>query len=270
MSEPNNETRSRSVVDLAAWRAAHGRNPPRREAPEPPPSGPPTALLDGVCWVRSGKRLLDHVTLAIGGPGVSAVIGPNGAGKSVMLRLIARLLTPTEGVVAAPQPGKGGSAIVFQKPVLLRRTLRGNLAHALRLAGVPRRERPTVLEALLAAGGLNALADRPARALSGGEQQRVAMMRALAFRPRLLLLDEPSANLDPHATAAIEALIRGASDAGVKVLLVTHDLGQARRLASEIIVLDRGRVAEQTPTSAFFERPASEAGLAYREGRLHF
>lgn len=267
MSDREDErSASRPVVDLAEWRAAHGRAEPPRPAA---PSGPPIALLDGVSWRRQGQRFVDNVTLSIGGPGVSALIGPNGSGKSVMLRLIARLLTPSEGVVAAPRPGKGGSALVFQKPVLLRRTLRGNLMQALRLADVPRNERETVLEALLAAGGLTTLADRPARALSGGQQQRVAVMRALAFRPRLLLLDEPTANLDPYSTAGIEALIRGAADAGVKIVLVTHDLGQARRLAAEIIVVDRGQVAEQTPTAAFFERPTSAAGLAYREGRLH-
>ena len=94
------------------------------------------------------------------------------------------------------------------------------------------------------------------------------MVRALALRPRLLLLDEPTANLDPHSTAAIEALIRGAAESGVKVVLVTHDLGQTRRLATEIVVMDRGRVVEQTPVRAFFENPASAAGRAYRDGRL--
>ena len=133
---------------------------------------------------------------------------------------------------------------------------------------MPRNERPPRLTELLRLGGLTGLAARPARTLSGGEQQRLAMIRALAARPRLLLLDEPTASLDPQSTLAIEWLIRAAQEEGAKVVLVTHDHGQAQRLADEIVFLHHGRVIEQTAKSRFFRSPASEAAQAYLDGRL--
>ena len=267
MRKANDRECLASVVDLAAWRAAHGEQDPQSTY-EDLADSPAIAQLSDATWVKADRRILDGASLRIGGTGVTTVIGPNGAGKSVMMRLLAGLLRPTSGSVSAPSPGAGGTALVFQKPVLLRRTLRANILHTLRIAGRPLRGRRAEADALLRVGGLEALADRPARALSGGEQQRAAMIRALALRPRLLLLDEPCANLDPHSTAAIEALIRGASESGVKVVLVTHDLGQARRMAREIVVVDRGAIAERTPVRSFFENPTSAAGRAYRDGRL--
>lgn len=248
--------------------------------PAPPPAAPPVAAvavrqvavtLDRVTFERGGKRLLDDLTLSLTRGGITALMGPNGAGKSLALRLLAGLITPTQGRVVwdgdSPIPARD-VALVFQKPVLFRRTVRANLDHALSIYGVPRRLRSARVDELLEIGQLGGLADRPARVLSGGEQQRVAMVRALAARPRILLLDEPSASLDPPATAAIEGLVRGAAADGVKVVLVTHESGQARRLADDVVFLHRGRVVECGPSPAFFDRPQSAEARAYLAGLL--
>ena len=157
---------------------------------------------------------------------------------------------------------------MFQRPVLLRRSVAANLDHALKIYGLARPERPGRIAELLALGQLEPLAGRPARVLSGGEQQRLSMVRALAARPALLLLDEPAASLDPQATAALEALIRAVAGKQVKVVLVTHDRDQARRMASEIVFLHRGRIAEQAAATRFFDQPQSPEAQAYLAGRL--
>ena len=228
----------------------------------------PAVALDAVVLARGGKPLLDGVTLDLAVRGVTAVMGPNGAGKSLLLRTVMGLIVPDSGSVRLHPSVAGSMALVFQRPVLLRRSVRANLDHALRVYRVPRTERPPRLAELLRMGGLAGLADRPARTLSGGEQQRLAMVRALAARPRLLLLDEPTASLDPQSTLAIEWLIRAAEEAGATIVLVTHDHGQAQRLANEVVFLHHGRVIEQTPKTRFFRTPASAEARAYLDGRL--
>ena len=229
--------------------------------------------LDGVRFEAGGKPLIDGLSLRLSPGGRSIVMGPNGAGKSLFLRLLAGLLQPTAGRVT--YGGRAGDAaalrriaVVFQRPVVLRRSVAANLRHALATYGVPRAERARRVEALLALGQLEALAERPARVLSGGEQQRLSMVRALAAEPALLLLDEPTASLDPQATAAIEALVEQAAAAGVKIVMVTHDRGQAQRLADEVLFLHRGTLAERGDADAFFNKPNSPAAQAYLEGRL--
>ncbi|MEM1343998.1 MAG: ATP-binding cassette domain-containing protein [Pseudomonadota bacterium] len=236
----------------------------RSVAPRPDP----VAQLDGVRLSRGGRKLLDRFDFTVPGHGITALVGANGAGKSLTLRLIAGLIAPDAGRIDLAEDAKGRVALVFQKPVLLRRSVRANLAHALRLAGVPWRARRARLDELLALGRLEGLAQRPARVLSGGEQARVALVRALAQRPRLLLLDEPAASLDPHATAAIETLVRTAVAEGVAVVLVSHDPGQVRRLADRVAFLHRGRIVESGAACSFFVRPESAAGRAYLDGRL--
>ena len=228
----------------------------------------PAVALQSVSLERAGKPLLDGLTLDLSRDGITAVMGPNGAGKSLLLRVINGLVDPTAGVVLLHPSVAERVALVFQRPVLLRRSVRANLDHALRVHRVPRRERPQRLAQSLRLGGLTALADRPARVLSGGEQQRLAVVRALIARPRLMLLDEPTASLDPQSTLAIEWLIRSAAAEGTKIVLVTHDHGQAQRLAGEVVFLHHGRVIEQTPTARFFRHPATEEARAYLDGRL--
>jgi tungstate transport system ATP-binding protein len=227
--------------------------------------------LDAVTLEVGGRRLLDGLSLALAPGGVAALMGPNGAGKSLTLRVIAGLIRPSGGAIrwgshAGPPPGR--VALVFQRPVLLRRSVAGDLDHALAVAGHGRAARARRRDALLDLAGLSHLADRPARALSGGEAQRLALVRALAAGPDLLLLDEPTASLDPGATAAIEALIARVAAEGATVLIATHDGGQARRLADRILFLAAGRVVEDAPAAQLLEAPRSPQAQAYLAGRL--
>jgi tungstate transport system ATP-binding protein len=227
----------------------------------------------GLAFEAGGRRLIDDVDLTLR-PGVRTVVmGPNGAGKSLLLRLLHGLLEPSAGAILwggrhADVAVRLRQAMVFQRPVLLRRAALANVTHALRARGVPRGERQARAQQALAEAGLAALAGTPARLLSGGEQQRLAMARALSLEPDILFLDEPSANLDPASTLAIERLIQRAHERGAKIVLVTHDVGQARRLADEVIFLHRGRIAEQGPAAAFFDAPSSAPGRAFLGGRL--
>jgi tungstate transport system ATP-binding protein len=217
-----------------------------------------------------GVTILDGLSLTIGAGAPTMLIGPNGAGKTTALRLIAGLLVPTSGRItwggrlAAP----ARRAIMFQKPAMLRRTAAGNLRFALGAAGVPRRAQHRRADDLLMLVGLGGLGRRPARRLSGGEQQRLALARALAGDPQVLLLDEPTASLDPAATKAIEDVIRAVAAKGAKVVMSTHDLGQARRLGGEIVLLHRGRVIEAAPGATFFTSPQTEAARTFISGDL--
>jgi len=233
--------------------------------------GPEAAIrLEGVSLNRGGRRVLDDLHLAIPARGITAIMGPNGAGKSLSLRVMAGLIRPDEGAVlpANDLTGRQDIALVFQKPVLLRRSVRANLRHALAVYGVPRRARRERLGELLDFGRLASIADAPARALSGGEQQRVAMVRALAARPKLLLLDEPTASLDPQATAAIETLILNTAHSGTAVVIVTHDRGQAGRLADHIRFVHKGSLAEAAPAAQFLLAQKSPEAQAYLAGKL--
>ena len=200
----------------------------------------------------------------------TVILGPNGAGKSLTLRLAHGLLSPTTGEIRWRGGGdaEAAQAMVFQRPVLLRRSARANVEHALALTGVRRADRRVRAEAALVMAGMAALADRPARVLSVGEQQRLALARAWAIEPQILFLDEPTANLDPSATRSVETLIDGFCAAGVKIVMTTHDLGQARRIGDEILFFHRGRLIEQAPSEAFFEQPQTEEARAFIAGEL--
>ena len=229
--------------------------------------------VEGLVFEAGGRRLIDGLDLQLQAGPLTVVLGPNGAGKSLLLRLLHGLIAPAAGRIswAGRAPDRAlrlRQALVFQRPVLLRRSVAANLRYALAAHGIRGAERQARAEQWLARAGLAALARRPARLLSGGEQQRLALARALACAPEVLLLDEPTASLDPASALAIETLIGAARDAGTKVVLVTHDLAQARRLAEQVVFLDRGRVEEVAPAAAFFDRPASERARAFVAGRL--
>jgi tungstate transport system ATP-binding protein len=159
-------------------------------------------------------------------------------------------------------------AILFQRPVMLRRTVAANVAYALAQAGTPRGQRMPRVAALLDRVGLADLAQRPARRLSGGEQQRLALARALARDPEILLLDEPTANLDPAATRGVEEIVLMAAQSGIKIVMASHDLGQVRRLAGEVIFLVRGALCEQGRVKDFLDHPASPEAAAFLRGDL--
>ena len=227
----------------------------------------------GLVYEAAGRRLIDGLDLRVLPGALTAVLGPNGAGKSLLLRLLHGLLAPAAGqVLWAGRPADAAvrrrQAMVFQKPVLLRRSTAANLDYALRLTELPPAARRRRRAELLTLGNLDRLARIPARLLSGGEQQRLALVRALALEPEILFLDEPTASLDPAATLAIERLIADAHARGTAVVLVTHDRDQARRLADRVALVCRGRVVEEAPAAAFFAGPRTELARAFLAGRF--
>jgi tungstate transport system ATP-binding protein len=229
--------------------------------------------LRGLSFESRAGRLIDQIDLVIEDPGISVIMGPNGAGKSLLLRLMHGLIAPSAGQIRwAGVPINGEmrqrQAMVFQKPVLLRRTAAANIAYALGLRGVARSERLSRAHQALQLAGLESRASTPARVLSGGEQQRLCLARALSLDPDVLFLDEPTASLDPASTLAIERLLVDARSRGIKVIAVTHDVGQARRLAQEIVFLHHGKLIEHQPASRFFREPKSEVARAFVEGGL--
>ncbi len=215
--------------------------------------------------------ILDKISLTLG-PGQPAVlIGPNGAGKTTLLRAAMGLIPASRGTISwggKPAPDQSRLAIMFQRPTMLRRSTAGNVRYALAAAGMPRSKRDDRIAELLDLVGLQGLEQRPARRLSGGEQQRLALARALARDPAILFLDEPTASLDPYATKAIEDILRAVAARGIKVVLSTHDLGQAKRLAGDIVLLHRGRLIETGPAADFFEKPRSEEAKKFIAGEL--
>jgi tungstate transport system ATP-binding protein len=236
---------------------------------------PPRLLplrLESVGFAVGTRQIIRGISTTLEAGARTIVLGPNGAGKSVLLRLCHGLLKPTSGFVAwnAPEPpgGPRQQAMVFQRPVMLRRSALGNVTYALRLAGVRYGQRETrALEALRKVG-LESYAHHPARVLSGGEQQRLALARIWALHPQVLFLDELTANLDPGATHEIEKIIGALHAAGTKIVMVTHNLGQAHRLGDEILFLHEGRLVERAPADRFLKRPESPEAARFLEGEL--
>jgi tungstate transport system ATP-binding protein len=229
----------------------------------------PLRLWD-VSFVAGGRTIIDRVSVdLLAGPS-TIVLGANGAGKSVLMRLMHGLIAPSSGEIA----WLGGNALrarrlqamVFQRPVMLRRSAFANIVYALALAQVLPGERDVLAREALESVGLWHLAYRPARVLSGGEQQRLALARAWALHPEVLFLDEPTASLDPGATREIEAVIRAFDAAGTKIVMATHNLGQARRLGDEVLFMHEGRIAERSPIAQFFAQPASTEAAAFIKG----
>lgn len=250
--------------------------PPARQALPAAAQGMRASILplrvERLGFAVDGRDLLADVSFEIAPGSTTALLGPNGAGKSLLLRLCHGLLTPTAGALRwAGDPAPGGRrrhAMVFQKPVMLRRSVLANFTHALAAAGVGRAaRRPAALEAL-ARFALDRHAQQPARLMSGGEQQRFAIARARALDPEVLFLDEPTAHLDPGATRQIEQMLRELQAEGRTLLLATHDLGQARRLADRVLFLDRGRLREDAATGAFFADPKNPQASAFLRGEL--
>lgn len=228
-------------------------------------------VAEHLTFEAAGRRLVDDVTLKLERGVKTVVMGPNGAGKSLLVRLLHGLIAPTSGSItwggARPsEAARGRQAMVFQRPTLLRRSVKDNIRFV--LPTLPESEAADRTEAALKRARLTELRDAPARLLSGGEQQRLAMARALAMDPAVLILDEPSSNLDPASQAEVESMIEAAHAEGTKIILVTHDAHQARRLADEIVFMSAGRVVEHAPARAFFAAPSSEPARAYLGGRL--
>jgi len=224
--------------------------------------------LDRVGYSAGGVEILKDISLTLASTSPTIVLGPNGAGKSVLLRLCHGLLTPTSGSISTGNMNVSieHTALLFQRPVMLRRTTIANVIYA--LSHSEPQERKARAFQLLSRVGLAQLAYRPARKLSGGEQQRVALARAWARDPKILFLDEPTANLDPAATRAVEDIVQEIAATGVKIVMATHDLGQARRLAGDVVFLHQGCAIEHTPAERFFNSPCSIEAAKFLRGEL--
>ncbi|MGL4637489.1 MAG: ATP-binding cassette domain-containing protein [Beijerinckiaceae bacterium] len=225
-------------------------------------------VVSNLSFVADGRTLLDRASFTLPAGGITTIIGPNGAGKSLTLRLCHGLLVPSSGNIVWQNQSadRKRHAMVFQRPVMLRRSVRANLMHALKAVGFANPE--TQVSLALQRFGLDGLADRPARLLSGGEQQRLAIARAWALEPEVLFLDEPSSHLDPGATRQIEEIIRDLAAEGMTILMTTHDLGQARRLGQRLLFLHQGRLIEDAASATFFAQPTTAEARAFVAGDL--
>jgi len=226
--------------------------------------------IRGLCFQPNGRRVLDGVDLELGGEGITLLLGPNGAGKSVLLRALCGLVEPSGGTIDWGGAGRPdfGVTMVFQHPMVLRASVLENVALALKPHGIARRERRRRAATVLARVGLGAREADSARHLSGGEKQRLALARAWVTAPRLLLLDEPTASLDPSATAEVERIVREIRTDGTRILMATHNLGQATRLGDDVVFMSAGRVREHAPVQRFFARPASDEARLFIQGEL--
>jgi tungstate transport system ATP-binding protein len=228
-------------------------------------------VFDAVHVTAGDTAILRDISLQFAAGAPTVLVGPNGSGKTTLLRTAMGLVSPSAGRISWGGSGEvpaARQALVFQRPVMLRRSVADNVRYALATAGVPRATRAVRTQEILQMVGLQELADRPAPRLSGGERQRLALARALARDPAVLFLDEPTASLDPAATLWIEELVRQIAAAGVKVVMTTHDLGEAARLAGEMVVLHRGRVVESGPARQLLENPATGEARRFFAGQL--
>ena len=237
----------------------------------------------GLSIARNGRTVLSVNTVSVGASVCTAIIGPNGAGKSLMLRVLGGLLTPDAGRVtwggaAALTPvqflnktqrnRRLSVGFVPQRPALLSRSARHNLEYALRARGKLGSEARKKADEALENAGLSAIVNTPAQRLSAGEQQRLALARALALEPAILLLDEPTASVDPVSTAPIEAMLKRAANEGCRIVIVSHDLHQVKRLADEVLLMNKGEVVEQQATESFFNAPISDVARSWIAGEL--
>jgi len=227
--------------------------------------------VQALTYTAKSKRLIDNLDLYISSSGITVILGPNGAGKSLLLRLIHGIIKSDSGTIKWGHQTINGilrryQSLIFQKPVLLRRSVKANLEFVLNLRKIP--EPSQRCEELLNLVNLQSHAQQAARSLSVGEQQRLALARSLAIEPLVLMLDESTANLDPASTEVIEKNVLQQKRKGVKIIFITHDLGQAQRLADDIVFMHRGRVVENTSVQTFFSHPNTDIAQAYLSGKL--
>jgi tungstate transport system ATP-binding protein len=221
--------------------------------------------------VRFGAHeALSRIDLSLGESSRVVVLGANGAGKSVLLRALHGLIRPTEGEVrwGSERERARSQAMLFQRPVMLRRSALANIEYGLAVNGLSGAERALRARQALEQVGLAHLANRQGRVLSGGEQQRIALARAWALRPRMIFLDEPTASLDPSAAFEVERIVGEIHASGTAVLMTTHNLGLARRFAQEIAFIHEGRLTERTPADRFFTAPSSPEAARFLQGEL--
>lgn len=227
--------------------------------------------IAGACVKRRGVQLIGPINLDLGLQGLTIVLGPNGSGKTSLLRLMHGLERPATGTVnwASPQSdARAHQAYVFQTPTMMRRSVTDSIAYALTVMGVARPQAREKAKEYATRVGLGDLLDCSAGVLSGGEKQKLAMARALIRQPQVLFLDEPCANLDGRATKEIEAILNDVRQQGTRIVMATHDLGQARRLADDLIFMLNGCVREKGAAEAFFADPQTTEAKAFLNGQI--
>ena len=220
---------------------------------------------------KKGVEIAGPFDLDLGVSGITIVMGPNGSGKTTLLRLLHGLERPRKGEVVwavANQEAQMQQAFVFQTPIMMRRSVRANIAYPLVLRGHRRKAAHLIAQDWAERIGLRDRLDQDAQVLSGGEKQKLAIARALSGKPEVLFLDEPTTNLDGSATRDIEALLLEAHRDGARIVMTTHNTGQARRLANDVVFLHKGRVRETGAAQTFFERPATPEAAAFLNGDI--
>jgi len=226
--------------------------------------------IEKLNYSSGNNQIITNANITIQSKGITVIMGPNGSGKSVLVRLLHGLLTPTTGYISYNNNSLDKSirrrqAMVFQNPTLLRRTVLSNIAFADSINGKTDLAHCKILLNLL---GLKSFQSYPAQLLSAGEKQRLALARALVLKPYILFLDEPTANLDPASIQLIEEIVQNANKSGVKIVFITHDIGQAKRIADDIIFLNKGEILEYTETNLFFQTPQTKETAAYLDGNI--
>ncbi len=224
--------------------------------------------LDQVQVRRRDKRVLGPLDLELESGGTTIIIGPNGSGKTTLLKVMHGIERTNAGQVTWARDEPAKHAFVFQSPIVLRRTVYENLAYPLRLLKTPKPHIAMAVQDWLTRAGLSAVADSPATRLSGGERQKLAIARALIRKPEVLFLDEPCANLDGHATREIEALLQETAANGTRLVMATHDMGQARRMAQHLVFLLDGTVHETGPANPLFSNPRTPELAAFLRGDI--
>ena len=227
-------------------------------------------ILHQVSLEQNNNQIVSNANLKIQSPGITVIMGPNGSGKSVLVRLLHGLLEPTQGFITYGAHSLNKSirrrqSMVFQNPTLLRRTVLANMEFVASMrANIDQARCKKTLDLL----GLRELESQPAKLLSAGEKQRLALARSLILEPCILFLDEPTANLDPSSVYVIEKILKDVCKLGVKIIFITHDIGQAKRIADDIVFVNKGQILEHTDTDSFFQKPQTPETAAYLDGKI--
>ena len=224
--------------------------------------------LQQVLVRRRGKVVIGPTDLVLRPAGPTIIIGPNGSGKTTLLRVMHGIERVTDGAVKWQHDDPSQHAFVFQSPIVLRRSVTENLAYPLRLIKTPKPEIAKAVDYWLDRIGLSENRNGPATRLSGGERQKLAIARALIRKPQVLFLDEPCANLDGHTTREIETLLQETTAGGTRLVMSTHDMGQARRLARDLVFMLHGKVHDGGDAEAVFTRPKTKELAAFLRGDI--
>jgi tungstate transport system ATP-binding protein len=227
--------------------------------------------MSGAVVKRRGKTLLGPVDMTVAAQGFTIVMGPNGAGKTTLLRTLHGLERLSAGQIEWQVPlaaAQMRQAFVFQTPIMMRRSVRENIAYPLLVEGQSKSKAYARADEWAKRVGLGAALDQPAPQLSGGEKQKLALARALIRDPQIIFLDEPCANLDGRSMREIEAILKDAQSNGTRILMATHDIGQARRLADDIVFLMHGNIIETAPAKDFFAGPTTQQAKALLQGDI--